>query len=98
MDFQLEWIEILNYTISKILTEKMILILNIGMNWKTDLLSQLLGLFCFLGDVGGGIWKILKDGKASWKRVEISKISALKSLRRGGGGIYDYNVSLSPNL
>ena len=35
MDFQLEWIEILNYTISKILTEKMILILNIGMNWKT---------------------------------------------------------------
>ena len=54
MDFQLEWIEILNYTISKISTEKMILILNIGMNWKTDLLSQLLGLFCFLGDVGGG--------------------------------------------
>ena len=35
MDFQLEWIEILNYTISKILTEKMILILNIGMNEKT---------------------------------------------------------------
>ena len=28
MDFQLEWIEILNFTISKILTEKMIL--NIG--------------------------------------------------------------------
>ena len=55
MDFQLEWIEILNYTISKILTEKMILILNIGMNWKTDLLSQLLGLFCFLGDVGGDL-------------------------------------------
>ena len=32
MDFQLEWIEILNFTIS-LLTEKMIL--NIGMNWKT---------------------------------------------------------------
>ena len=34
MDFRLEWIEILNFTIS-LLTEKMILILNIGMNWKT---------------------------------------------------------------
>ena len=35
MDFQLEWIEILNFMISKILIEKMILILNIGMNLKT---------------------------------------------------------------
>ena len=34
MDFCLEWIEILNFTIS-LLTEKMILILSIGMNWKT---------------------------------------------------------------
>ena len=34
MDFRLEWIEILNFTIS-LLTEKMILILSIGMNWKT---------------------------------------------------------------
>ena len=49
----------------KILTEKMILILNIGMNWKTDLLSQLLGLFCFLGDVGGG------SGK-SWKMARLA--------------------------
>ena len=32
MDFRLEWIETLNFTIS-LLTEKMIL--NIGMNWKT---------------------------------------------------------------
>ena len=35
MDFQLEWIKILNFMISKILIEKMILILNIGMNLKT---------------------------------------------------------------
>ena len=34
MDFRLEWIEIFNFTIS-LLTEKMILILSIGMNWKT---------------------------------------------------------------
>ena len=30
--------------------------------------------------------------------LTISKISALKSLRRVGGWSYDYNVSLSPNL
>ena len=39
MDFQLEWIEILNFMISKILIEKMILILNIGMNLKTLVLE-----------------------------------------------------------
>ena len=33
MDFRLEWIEILNFTIS-LLTEKMILILSIGMNYE----------------------------------------------------------------
>ena len=35
MDFQLEGIEILNFMISKTLIEKIILILNIGMNLKT---------------------------------------------------------------
>ena len=64
-------------------------------NWSPFTTSR---SFLLLRWCGGGIWKILKDGKASWKRVEISKISALKSLRRVGGCIYDYNVSLSPNL
>ena len=50
-------------------------------------LSQLLSLFGFLGDGGGwlgGILNLEKD-KTSWKRVEISSISALKSLGWVGG-------------
>ena len=72
----------------------------------SDLLSQLLSLFCFLSDVGGGRnlenLKILKIDKTSWKRAEISNISALKSLGWwvvvGGWCIYDYSVRFSPNL
>ena len=48
--------------------------------------------------VGGGI---LKNDKTSWKRAEISNISALKSFWWVGGGgwcTYDYSVSLNPNL
>ena len=53
--------------------------------------------------VGGGFFKILENVKISWKRVEISSISALKNLWWRVGGwfgwcIYDYNISLSPNL
>ena len=50
--------------------------------------------------VGGGWEGIsnLENYKTAWKRVEISSILALKSLGWLGGCIYDYSVSLSPNL
>ena len=47
-----------------------------------DLLSQILSPFGFLGDGRGNlkILKVFKNDNTSWKRVEISSISALKSL------------------
>ena len=100
--------------ISKILIEKIILILNIEMNWKTygfhqpSYLSAIWSAFTNSKPfwlLGGGwgnlkILKVLKNDNTSWKRVGISSVSALKSLGWwvGGGCIYDYSVNLSPNL
>ena len=68
MDFCLEWIETLNFTIS-LLTEKMIL--NIGMNWKT---------YSFKFGPGPTV-RLLVCHKNLRIMAEISSISALKSLR-----------------
>ena len=92
MDLDFEY---LNFTISKFFIEKIILILTLKWIGKLkdymsqhiyqlfDLLSQLLSLFGFLGDVGEGDLKflqVLKNDNTSWKRVAISSISAFKSL------------------
>ena len=53
-----------------------------------DLLSQILSPFGFLGDGGNlKILTVLKNDNKSWKRVEISSISALKSLGWWVGGV-----------